>query len=248
MNQKLPVVDLSGKVVLLTGASGGQGVAHARLFDALGAKLILTDVDGPAVEALAAELGNGAIALAHDITSASDWSSVYSVIAKEYGKLDVLINNAGIVTKFSLQDTEENVLRKTIEINLVGAMLGMKLVLPLMKDSGGSIVNIASSAALGGSRNLVAYSASKWGLVGASKSVAVEYGDYGIRVNTVCPGAVDTPMATDDTREGRGFITRIPVPRVGRPDEISNMVAFLASDASSYCTGHEFVVDGGQAI
>lgn len=247
MTAQQPVIDLTGKIAMVTGASGGQGRVYARLMHSLGATLVLTDLNESDVQALAAEIGNGAMGLAHDVSSSEAWQDIVDVIEREHGRLDVLVNNAGLCVPASLQDTDESMIRATININLVGAILGMKIMLPLMQANGGSIVNIASTAGLKGYENLVHYAASKWGLIGASRSTAIEYGKYGIRVNSVCPGAVDTPMATPDTREGRGFITRIPVPRVGRPEEIANMVVFLASDASSYCTGHEFTVDGGQA-
>lgn len=241
------MVQLDKKIVLITGAAGGQGRAHAALLTELGATVVLTDLDGDASSQVASDVGGGAMGLAHDVSSSDDWRRVYDVIAEKHGRLDVLVNNAGLCRQVPFEETSEELMRQTIDINLIGTMLGMQLALPLMREAGGSIINIASTAALRGYENLVPYAASKWGVLGATRSVAKEYGQYGIRVNAICPGAVDTPMASADTREGRGFITRIPIPRIGRPDEISPMVAFLASDASSYCTGHEFSVDGGQA-
>lgn len=240
-----PVIDLTGKVALITGAAGGQGQSHARLFYELGADLVLTDLDGDAVTAFASEFGKRAIALGHDVTSSAAWESVAAAAKQAFGRIDVLVNNAGFCPEGPLADTKESVIRLTLDVNLIGPMLGVQATLPLMGE-GASIVNIASTAGVAGYANRVPYSASKWGLRGVSKALARELAGSGIRVNTVCPGAVDTPMISEDTRAGVGFISRIPIPRAGRPEEISRLVAFLASDASSYCTGQDFVIDGGQ--
>ncbi len=242
-----PLMDLTGRVALITGASGGQGRAHATLLKELGAELVLTDIDAEAVKTLVSELGSHTVGLAHDVRSSEDWGRVVETVAEEFGHLEVLVNNAGFSPVGALRDTSESTIRQTIDINLVGPMLGMQACAELMSKTGGSIINISSTAGLGGMANRVPYAASKWGLLGASRSVAKEFGAMGIRVNSICPGAIDTPMVSDETREGRGFIATIPIPRVGKPEEVSRLVAFLASDASSYCTGHEFVIDGGQA-
>lgn len=240
-----PVIDLEGRVAVITGAAGGQGRSHARLFHELGARLVLTDLDADAVRALAAEYGDRAIGLAHDVASAAAWEAVAAAAKEAFGRVDVLVNNAGFCPEGPLAETAERVIRLTLDVNLLGPMLGVQALLPLMGE-GASIVNIASTAGVAGYANRVPYSASKWGLRGVSRALARELAGTGIRVNTVCPGAVDTPMITEDTRAGIGFISRIPIPRAGRPEEISNLVAFLASDASSYCTGQDFVIDGGQ--
>jgi 3alpha(or 20beta)-hydroxysteroid dehydrogenase len=240
-----PVIDLTGRVAVITGAAGGQGRAHASLFHALGAEVVLTDLDGPAVTSLAAELGGRAIGLEHDVSSASAWAEVAAAATEAFGRVDVLVNNAGFCPEGPLADTSEQIIRLTLDVNLIGPMLGVQALLPLMGE-GASIINIASTAGVAGYANRVPYSASKWGLRGVSKALAREFAGTGIRVNTVCPGAVDTPMISEEARAGVGFIARIPIPRAGRPEEISNLVAFLASDASSYCTGQDFIIDGGQ--
>ncbi len=240
-----PMIDLENKVVLITGAAGGQGKAHAKLMIELGAKVVLTDVDHHGVEVLAGSLGEHAAGFHHDVTSVLDWERVIRGAARRFGRMDVLVNNAGIAPVAPLSETSESSLRTTLNVNLVGPILGMQAVLPVMRESGGSIVNISSTAALTGYPDRAAYVASKWGLRGVGRSVAREYAQFGIRVNTICPGAVDTDMSDDATRAGIGPISSNPIPRVGTPREISTMVAFLASDASSYCTGQDFVVDGG---
>ena len=240
-----PMIDLKDKVVVLTGAAGGQGTSHARMLHGLGAKLVLTDLEETAVAAMADSLGSDVIALGHDVSSLTDWNATVEAAVAHFGSIDVLINNAGIAPVGEFAETTESQLRKTLEINLVGPMLGMQAVLPAMRENGGSIINIASTAALVGYPGRAPYVASKWGLRGVGKSVAREYAQFGIRVNTICPGAVDTVMSGPDTRAGVGMITQNPIPRAGQPHEISTMVAFLASAASSYCTGQDFVVDGG---
>ena len=240
-----PIIQLADKVVLITGAAGGQGRAHAQLLHRLGARLVLTDIDQAGASELAASLGSETIGLGHDVCSAKDWARAVDAAVGAWGRIDVLVNNSGIAPVGALAETSEAQLRRTLDVNLVGPMLGMQAVLPAMREAGGSIINIASTAGIVGYRDRAPYVASKWGLRGVGKSVAREYAEYGIRVNTICPGAVDTAMSDPDTRAGIGMIAGNPIPRAAAPREISTMLAFLASDAGSYCTGQDFVVDGG---
>ncbi|MHA6695644.1 SDR family NAD(P)-dependent oxidoreductase [Homoserinimonas sp. A520] len=240
-----PAGTLKGRVAIITGAAGGQGSAHARLMHKLGARLIVTDVAAKPLEELAGSFGGGVIPFVHDVASARDWDAAIALAERTFGRLDVLVNNAGIARAATLEDLDETQLRLTIDINLIGPMLGMKAVLPLMKRTGGSIINVASASALGGTAGPVTYVAAKAGLLGATRRAAHELAKYGIRVNAVLPGAVDTPMISDRTREGSGYIEKAAIARPARPEEISQVIAFLASDASSYMTGAEVVVDGG---
>jgi 3alpha(or 20beta)-hydroxysteroid dehydrogenase len=241
---------LAGKIAIITGASQGMGMSHARAFVAHGAKVILGDINDKAGSALASELGSNAIFVKQDVASLTDWQKLLREGEKRFGTVNVLVNNAGILGKLAeTKDLPEEEFLRVCAVNQTGVFLGMQAVLPgMIKAGGGSIVNISSIAglvAIFGAPNL-AYVASKFAVRGMTKQVAVEYGAKNIRVNSVHPGYIKTPMmvaATD--AEGGGALTQIPLRRMAEPVEVSNLVVFLASDESAFITGTEHVIDGG---
>jgi 3alpha(or 20beta)-hydroxysteroid dehydrogenase len=240
---------LDGKVALITGGSRGQGAAEGLLFIAEGASVVLADVRDEPGEALAADLGDGALYQHLDVRSESDWERAVARVVDHFGRLDVLVNNAGIVRAAPLEEMPLSTYMEVVEVNQVGVFLGMRAVTLAMRDAGGgSIVNISSNAGLEGVSGVIGYVASKWAVRGMTKTAALELGRYGIRVNSVHPGGVDTPMLEQDdfdsVDQDQVFGSQ-PIPRIGRPDEIAKLVLFLASDESSYSTGSEFVADGG---
>lgn len=242
----MPLIELDGRVAFVTGAAGGQGAEHARVLSRLGARVVLTDLDEDGVGKVAEEIDGETLGVALDVRSEAAWDDALARTKTAFGRVDVLVNNAGVYRLGGLAELRREEIDGALDVNLVGPVLGMQRVVPLMRDRGGSIINVASTAALGGYPGAIAYCASKWALRGASKAAARELSVHGIRVNCVCPGAIDTQMISAEARAGRGAIARQPIARVGAPSEVSAMVAFLASDASSYCTGQDFVVDGGQ--
>ena len=241
---------LTGKIAIITGASQGMGAAHARSFVAQGAKVILTDLNEKAGNALAAELGANAMFIKQDVAKAADWQAVVQQGEKRFGTVNVLVNNAGILgTLASTTELPETEFLRVCAVNQTAVFLGMQAVLPgMIKAGGGSIVNISSIAglvAIYGAPNL-AYVASKFAVRGMTKQVAVEYGDRNIRVNSVHPGYIKTPMMVAATDENGGeALTQIPLRRMADPEEVSNLVVFLASDESRFITGAEHVIDGG---
>lgn len=241
---------LDGKVAIITGAARGQGEAEARLFVSEGAKVVLADVQDELGEDVAASLGDDAYYLHLDVTDEDAWVGVVASAEERFGRLDVLVNNAGVLRFHMLQDTPLEEFRSVIDVNLVAVFLGMKSVARAMqRGGGGSIVNISSTAGMTGFPMVAAYSASKWGVRGLTRSGALDLGPLGIRVNSVHPGSVDTPMIRMEgvpTEAYEPFYKRLPIPRLGTPDDVAKLVLFLASDESSYCSGTEFVVDGGQ--
>lgn len=240
---------LEGKVALITGGARGQGEAEARRFVQEGARVVIADVLDADGERVAAELGSAAMFQHLDVTQPDAWSAAVRATLARFGKLDVLVNNAGILMLAPLESCSLDAYRKVIEVNQVGTWLGMKSVLAAMKAAGGgAIVNVSSTAGMEGVATGTAYVSSKFAVRGMTKAAALELGQYGIRVNSVHPGGIDTVMARPPElagMDGGGIFRGLPIPRIGRPEEVANLVLFLASDESSYCTGAEFIVDGG---
>jgi 3alpha(or 20beta)-hydroxysteroid dehydrogenase len=242
-------VRLQGKVALVTGGARGMGAAEVRRLHADGASVVAADVLDDDGKALADELGDRVRFVHLDVTSEEGWQQAVEQTEREFGQIDILVNNAGILKFNAIADTPLEEFRQVLDVNLIGVFLGMKTVIPAMKRAGGgSIVNISSTEGLAGTVFCGAYTASKFGVRGITKVAAIEYGADKIRVNSVHPGGIDTPMtrAVMD-EEGRKYVGKkvAGLKRMGEADEVASVVAFLASDDSSYCTGAEFVVDGG---
>lgn len=242
---------LQGKVALISGAARGMGAEEARLFASEGARVVLGDVlDGP-LKQVASDLGDAAVAVHLDVTDEQEWAAAVAAAVDGFGRLDVLINNAGILGQpMPLAMTSLADYRKVIDINQVGVFLGMKSVVGAMAQSGGgSIINISSVDGLMGQSAMIPYVSSKFAVRGMTKTAAQELGLLGIRVNSVHPGYIDTDMLSAenvgvDLSQILNF-DKVPAGRMGRPDDVAKLVLFLASDDSAYCTGSEFVVDGG---
>ncbi|MDQ7877120.1 glucose 1-dehydrogenase [Microbacterium trichothecenolyticum] len=234
---------LDGKVALVTGGCGGMGVSHARALAREGGRVVIADLDDAHGRDVAETLGDAVSFIALDVTSTPQWASAVAQVERTFGRLDVLVNNAGIVDFAPIDEYEDAAWDRIIAINLTGAFKGIRAVTALMAAAGaGSIVNISSTAGLRGFARVAGYNASKFGLRGLTKSAAMELASRGIRVNSVHPGNIDTPMID-------GFFedfAHVPMHRAGRPEEISELIVYLASDESSFATGAEFVVDGGE--
>jgi 3alpha(or 20beta)-hydroxysteroid dehydrogenase len=242
---------LDGKVALITGAARGQGEAAARAFVEEGARVVIADVNDIEGKKLADDLGGAAVYQHLDVTQEGDWAAAIERTAGEFGLLTVLVNNAGILHFSALEQTTLADYERVIKVNQIGAFLGMRSVVePMSEAGGGSIVNVSSVEGLAGMPFLIAYTASKFAIRGMTKVAARELAGFGIRVNSVHPGGVLTRMVVDSegarsAEEAEAFLKAMPLGRFGEPAEISRLVAYLASDDSSYSTGSEFVADGG---
>ncbi|WP_283644042.1 SDR family NAD(P)-dependent oxidoreductase [Marinovum algicola] len=235
---------LDTKVALITGGANGQGAIEAELFIEAGATVVITDINDAAGAATADRLGPRCTFVQHDVSSEEDWGRVVQTTLDLHGRIDVLVNNAGIFRVLTLEDTDLGAWDQTVAINQTGVFLGMRAVAPAMKrQKAGSIVNISSIAGLT-SAKAHAYCATKWAVRGMSKAAAVELGPSNVRVNSVHPGFIDTPMLDGHGVPREELIARVPMGRTAEVIEVARVVLFLASDDSSYCSGHEFVVDG----
>ncbi|HZJ27323.1 MAG TPA: glucose 1-dehydrogenase [Acidimicrobiia bacterium] len=239
---------LDGKVALVTGAASGLGAATAERFVAEGASVMLVDVALDAARVAADELGAAAGALALDVTEEEQWPDAVDATVAAFGSLTVLVNCAGITGMTPLEGPVED-FRRMMDVNFFGTLLAIRAVIaPMRSAGGGSIVNFSSINGIAGAAATGAYVSSKFAVRGLTKTAALELGPSGIRVNSVHPGAIETPM-TSEAKLGfdpKPYLARLAtLGRVGQPDEIAQMTTFLASDESSFCTGAEFVIDGG---
>jgi 3alpha(or 20beta)-hydroxysteroid dehydrogenase len=233
---------VAGKVALISGGARGMGASHARVLVEEGASVMIGDILDDEGEALADELGDGARYVHLDVTAPEQWEAATAAAVQDFGKLNVLVNNAGIVALGQLQNFDVAKWQKVIDVNLTGTFLGMRAAVePMIAAGGGSIINISSIEGLRGAPLVHPYVASKWAVRGLSKSAALELAPHNIRVNSLHPGFIRTPM----TQHLPDDMVTVPLGRPGDSREVSTFVLFLASDESSYATGAEFVMDGG---
>lgn len=232
-------------VALISGGARGMGAEHARGLVAEGARVVIGDVLDDEGKTLADELGEKCMYVHLDVTDDNQWEEAVAATEREYGPINLLVNNAGIVSFGACDQMPPDEFRRVIDINLTGSFLGIHFVVPSMRRAGGgAIINISSTAGMMGYAGIAAYSASKWGVRGMTKSVAMELGRDGIRVMSVHPGPIRTPMVADIDE---GIVAGQPIPRFGEPEEVTKLVMFLAAEAT-YSTGSEFVIDGGALL
>jgi 3alpha(or 20beta)-hydroxysteroid dehydrogenase len=239
---------LNGRVAVVTGAAQGQGAAEARLLAAHGARVVITDLKDEG-RALAEDISDatpgGAEFIRLDVTDEQGWGALAEDLRRRHGRLDVLVNNAGVAFRYGLMETTRENFERVLDVNLVGPFLAMRTLAPLMRDSGGgSIINVGSAAGMTGHFS-AAYSASKWGLRGITKVAAMEFAPWDIRVNAIHPGIVNTALVPGDTAFPRAMTRFTPLGRAAEVEDIAPLVLFLAGDGSRFITGSDLPVDGG---
>lgn len=248
---------IAGKSALITGAASGLGEAIARRFAAEGGTVLLADLDEPRGSGLAAEIGERAAFVPLDVTREDQWIAAFELAENRLDRLDILVNCAGITTIGSVEDLTLDAFRHEIDVDLLGVFLGCKHVVPLMKRTGGSVINIASMASIRARHYLAAYNAAKAGVTHMTKSIALHYARerYGIRCNSVHPGVIHTPIldkvlaqSNDPDALYAEWVAGHPVGRLGQPEEVAALCLYLASDESGFATGAEFVLDGGSSL
>lgn len=241
---------LKDKVAIITGAANGMGAAEAKLFAKEGAKVVATDLDEKNLAVLAEEIqemGGEVLTVKQDVTSEEEWKALIDKTIEAYSKLDILVNNAGIAINKNFSNMEMTEWNKVMDVNLNGCVLGMKYCIPEMQKNGsGSVVNISSIGGLVGMAGSSPYTAAKGALRALTKSAAVEYGKDKVRVNSVHPGIIKTPMVADTMEAAMPFYeTYTQLPYMGEPDDVAYGVLYLASDEARFMTGSELVIDGG---
>jgi 3alpha(or 20beta)-hydroxysteroid dehydrogenase len=240
---------LDGKVAIVTGGARGQGEAEVRLFAAEGAKVVVGDVLADAGRALADELGDSVVFTRLDVSSEEEWAAAVALTTERFGSLDVLVNNAGIAITKSIADHSVADYQRIIDVNQLGVFLGIRTAIEPMKAAGGgSIVNISSGAGVRATKYMFAYAASKYAVTGMTACAAIELARDGIRVNSIHPGVIDTPILEHAPADPAKMVAHTPMRRIGQPDEMAKVALFLASDESSYMTGAHVVADGGATL
>lgn len=238
---------LEGKVAVITGGAGGIGSATARLFVERGAQVIVTDVRRAGLDAIMGDLGSGHASHEHDVSSVEDWQRIRTAVREQYGRIDILVNNAAITKPATVLDVDLADWQQIINVDQTGVLLGMKTFgLVMAEQRSGSIINFSSYAGLQGNGSSIAYTAAKWAVRGMTRFAAREFAPYGVRVNAVLPGIVDTPILASANQEviGAAKLT-IPLGRLGATGDLASLVAFLASDESQFITGADHMIDGG---
>jgi 3alpha(or 20beta)-hydroxysteroid dehydrogenase len=240
-----------GRIIVITGGARGMGAATARRFAASGAKIVLADLAGDDGRALATALGNDARFVEHDVSDEASWQRLTAQIMDAHGRIDALVNNAGIATFGAIETFDPAEFDRVFAVNVKGPLLGLKHVGGVMRAAKrGAIVNISSVDGLRGANALAIYSSSKWAVRGLTKTAALEFGPHGVRVNSIHPGGIDTDMGNPQGQQGADrnwSYGRVPLQRIGEADEVAAATVFLCSDEASYITGAELAVDGGWA-